>query len=206
MNDNLFLELDNALTTAIAGTQIQGPGNRFRTRPSAIVIEDSFNNIAFPMPLPIIDTKKYDLPKVIEQYTAMYSQDNFFSSTQTLPWHFTIELVGRQYIIYNTRPLDLRYPLTIEQLKELAKDKKILNEYTENILNSAINTQGMIFILVLGNSNFDVFAKQFYQKLGQFIIGPIARANKFAPTMYNNIIPLNMGKRFLTNILVNYVR
>ncbi len=206
MTNYLFQELDTALTAELAGSQIPSANNRFIRKVNAIIIEDTFNNLAFPMPKPIIDTKKYDLPSIIEQYTMMYSQDNFSTSLQILPWHFTVELVGRHYVIYNTRPLNMLYPLDIHQLKEVSKDKIILNSHTEEFLNSARDIRTTVRILVIGNSQSDVYAKQLYMKLGQFIIAPIARMNQFVPNLYTNLIPLNMGRRFLANVLTNYVR
>ena len=95
--------------------------NYIRTKPKGIIIQDTWNNFAFPIqPQPLIDTKKFDMVYLFrgfrEQYTAF--------DTMMLPWHFVIESISGRYYAFNTRPLTMKYPLTTDEVIE--KTKKLL--------------------------------------------------------------------------------
>jgi hypothetical protein len=186
--NKIYLENEAVLLT---------PNNRFKSKPLGIVIEDSVNNLAFPIPIPIIDNNKVNLPLIYSQYLSIYKIDNITSSI--LPWHYVIEFFNNNYIIYNTRPIDLTYIYTTNDIKKLAKP--ILNNNTKEILDSSIELKNMLHILIVGDSTQDVYTRQLYNKIFDFIIGPISRLYKFTPTLNTTIFLLNLGPRFLNNVL-----
>lgn len=185
----------------LSSSGIQNAANRFKGRPTGIVIEDSFNNLAFPLPFPVIDTNKQNLSLIIRQYLNLYNNDNF---NKALPWHYVIEFSDRGYVIYNTRPMDLMYPYTTSEV--LTLNKPILNDDTKHFLNSSRELQTMIHVLLIGDSTKDVYTKQLYQTINDFIIGPICRNIKVSPTIGTSIFPLNLGDRFINNILYSTFR
>ncbi len=198
--NQVYLELD----TSLVPNNQPIPGNRFRSKPIGIVIEDTVNNLALPIPLPVVDSDKFNLPMIYKQYSLLHSGD---SSLSVMPWHYIIEYLNRDYIIYNTRPLDLTYPYTTQEVIELSKDRIKLNDFTRQILaDGTPELKNMIHVLIIGDSTRDVYTKQLYRKLVDFIIGPISRINLFPATILTNIIPLNLGPRFLNNILNNAIR
>ena len=186
--NKIYLENEAVLLT---------PNNRFKSKPLGIVIEDSVNNLAFPIPIPIIDNNKVNLPLIYSQYLSIYKIDNITSSI--LPWHYVIEFFNNNYIIYNTRPIDLTHIYTTNDIKKLAKP--ILNNNTKEILDSSIELKNMLHILIVGDSTQDVYTRQLYNKIFDFIIGPISRLYKFTPTLNTTIFLLNLGPRFLNNVL-----
>lgn len=206
----MLIELNTvyeALGVGLISQEVQNQVNRFPGRPSGIIIEDTVNNLAMPIPRPILDDNKLNIKLIYQQYTALYSGDtNNYSNI--LPWHYIIEFYDRDYIIYATRPLDLSYVYTTKQTKELAEQNNvtILNDYTETVLNSSTEVKNFIHVLIVGNSNLDVYNKKLYMKIDEYIIGPISRQSKFAPTIKVNVIPLNMGKHFLLALLGHHLK
>ena len=160
-----------------------------------------------PIPRPILDSNKINISDIYDQYVNLYSGDtNNYSGI--LPWHYVIEFYKQDYLIYNTRPLDMQYVYTTAQMKLISSqnDSIILNDFTSKFLSSQNEAKNMIHVLIIGNSNYDVYNKKLYSKLGEYIIAPLARLNKFAPMVYTNIHPLNMGKHFLPNILIHHLK
>jgi len=206
----MIIELDavyEALGIGLISQQVQNQVNRFPGKPIGITIEDTANNLAMPIPRPILDDNKLNIQLIYDQYTSLYSGDTN-NYTNILPWHYIIEFYNHDYIIYATRPLDLTYVYTTEQTKILGKENEvpILNEFTRTFLDGTNNVKNMIHILIIGNSNLDVYNKKLYMKIDEYIIGPISRQCRFAPTIYNNVIPLNMGKHFLINLLGHHLK
>jgi hypothetical protein len=200
--------INEALDTSLSAAGVQQLSNRFTTKPEGIVIEDTVNNLAMPIPKPILDNNKINLPLIYEQYIGLYTGDtNNYNGA--LPWHYVIEFYQNDYLIYNTRPLDMKYPYSLDKVNKIVKanDYPILNDYTKQVLdNGQKNIENMIHVLIIGNSSLDVYAKKLYAKLGDYIIGPISRSNRFAPTLHNNIIPFNLGQRFLANVLIQNIK
>jgi len=185
----VYLENDEARLSNIA---------RFNTKPLAIVIEDSFNNLAFPMKQPVLDNNKQNLSLIYKQYISQYYQN---TQTSILPWHYVLEFIDNDYIIYNTRPIDLNYPYTTFEVKSL--NNLIINNNTTDVLNSNLELKETIHVLIIGDSNRDVYTKQLYNKIYYYVVKPICKVNKIIPMMYNTVIPLNLGSRFLDNVLYN---
>jgi hypothetical protein len=189
--EQLYLEADLGLKSK----SLQISSNWIRPKVTGFVIEDSFNNLVFPMDNPILDNNKQNLQLIQRQYDSLYSTE----TNSVLPWHYIIEYLNNDYIIYNTRPINIMYPYGLQEVKDF--NRKPLNDYTKHILDSADNTQTKIYILIIGDSNRDVYTKQLYKKIVDHIIIPISKINSFLPSLTTNILPLNLGNRFITNIL-----
>lgn len=180
---------------------IQSYGNRFKGRPTGIVIEDSVNNLAFPMQNPIVDTNKFNLPMIYQQYLAIYNGDLY---NKVLPWHYVIEFLNNDYIIYNTRPMDLMYPYTTDEVQKL--NNPIINDYTKDFLDSGFEIKNMVHILIIGDSTKDVYTKQLYRKISDYIIGPTCRIIPTTATINSTVFTLNLGDRFINSILTSTFR
>lgn len=172
---------------------LQLPVNRIRPRAVGIIIEDSVNNIFFPIPNPVLDTNKQNLPIIQKQYDTLYGGE----TNSILPWHFVIEYLDRDYIIYNTRPINIMYPYEITN--EL-KNTQMVSEETSQVLQMNPQIQNMIHILLIGDSTKDVYTKQLYKKIIEFIINPISKTSQFNPIWMNTVLPLNLGNRFISKL------
>ena len=97
----MLIELNTvyeALGVGLISQEVQNQVNRFPGRPSGIIIEDTVNNLAMPIPRPILDDNKLNIKLIYQQYTALYSGDtNNYSDI--LPWHYIIEFYEKDYII-----------------------------------------------------------------------------------------------------------
>jgi hypothetical protein len=178
----------------------QNAANRLKILPTGFVIQDAYNNLTTPVKIPKIDGPKLDYPKFIQQFQVLY----YNRVDVILPWHYVIELYQKNYIIYNTRPINLKYPYTTQQVKD-DPQSPILNEFTKQFLDSTNQLNTMIHVLIIGDSSVDVYTKFIYKNLDWFLIDPVSRSGRFSPTLYNNIIPLNLGKRFKPNNLLSYL-
>jgi hypothetical protein len=202
-----FNAIYEAIGVTLSAQGVQNQANRFPGRPSGIIIEDTVNNLAMPIPHPILDTNIINIQQIHDQYVALYSGDtNDYSGI--LPWHFIIEFYNRDYIIYNTRPTDLSYVYTTEETRNLVKtnNRHILNASSKTLLDSSTEFKNFIHVLIIGNSDLDVYSKKLYMKIDEFIIGPMSRQWKFAPTLNSNIFLLNLGKHFLPGLLNHHLK
>jgi hypothetical protein len=175
--------------------------NKFKPRPVGIIIYDSYNNPFFPIhPLPRVDSAKIDLILIYKRFRELYSQ---FSVT-LLPWHFVIEFIKDRYYVFNTRPVDMYFPVTNKDVinrQDLWDDatKKFMERYLFDI-------QDALHILIVGDSGIDVYTKKFYELLGRVCIVPYIRYFKIATNDYETIVPLNMGKKFNLSLVTKFVR
>lgn len=175
----------------------------FKSKPYGIIITDSYNNIAFPFDEPKIDNgRRLSLPLIIKQYIAKYSKNNQMG---LLPWHYVIEFYNRDYFIFNTRPINLRYPLNSEQVKTL--NIKYIDDKVIDFLNRKNrDVSQYIHIMIIGDSNTDVYTNVLYRKIAKIIIHPMYKLYKFSPKLNQGIFTLNIGKKFYSKLLGNYAR
>jgi len=169
--------------------------NRILNKPHSLLIQDSYNNPFFPIrPKPRIDTSQLDILEIYRRYRELYSQQ----TTTFLPWHYCIELVENRYMVFNTRPVDLRFPINNN---EALNNKKIYNidwdeETTKYFNNNNFDIAESIHILIVGDSNLDVYTLSTYKLIGQLCITPILRRYKLPGELYARVFPLNMGTKF----------
>ena len=179
--------------------------NKIRNRPKGIIIQDSYNNPFLPIqPLPRLDTAKVDLIKVHRRFKELYSK--FYS--HFLPWHFCVELVEDRYTVFNTRPIDMKFPLTNNELKERRKENKVeWDEVTQMFFNSDLfDLSECIHILIIGDSNLDIYTKQIYEIIGRTCISPFLKYFKLTEGIFQRTFPLNLGSHFNISLLQKYVK
>ena len=167
--------------------------NRMINRPKGIIICDTYNNPFFPIDTIKIDNAEQNINKIIRRYKELYSGDR----TNYLPCHYCIELIEYNYIAYNTRPLDLKFPLASNELED-DKIKKFLN-------NNVIDLREYIHVWIIGDSNLDVYSKKFYNTLATICIEPILFNNKLSKTLTDTVFPINMGSNFNMNKMSNLI-
>lgn len=158
-------------------------------RAIGLCISDTFNHPVFPMPRPVIDTSRLDTSEIFFQYQALYSANEL----STLPWHFLVELVGDRYVVLNTRPIDLRYPL---KSKDILNNLRTSNDDIKKILDN-YELQEYIHIGIIGNSNVDVYTQKLYDTIKTFCIVPIKRILKIRIPLNDFILFFNIGKKII---------
>lgn len=117
--------------------------NMMKTRPKGWLIMDSWNNKIFPTDIFSVDTMKFDTEKLAKDFHQKYG-----GSTRDLflPWHYTIELINQKPFVMQTRP-----PM-----------------YKSNIP----GFQNYHTIMIIGDSNQDIYPGLFYKQMAHMIINP----------------------------------
>jgi hypothetical protein len=175
--------------------------NKFKPKPLGILIEDSYNNPFFPIrPMPRVDSAKIDLFLIYKRFRELYSQ---FAVT-LLPWHFIIEFIEDRYYVFNTRPVDMYFPVNNQQV---INRQDLWDDTTKAFMkNYLFDIREAIHILVVGDSNIDVYTRKFYELLGRVCIVPFIRYFKIANIDYESIVPLNMGRKFNLSLATKFVK
>ena len=198
-------ENDKQIIRATGNKDKSSIANYFTSRPKGIIIQDTYNNFAFPIrPLPKIDKKDFDTQIVFKRYRELYTA----FGTSMLPWHYVIEMVGSKYYVLNTRPITMRYPMDNKELE--ARRNKIevkWDSLTEKFFNDNLfDISEAIHIAIVGDSTLDVYPKQFYKCMGSFAMRPIYYYFKFPDTLYTRTFPLNVGSKFNADFLSKFVK
>jgi hypothetical protein len=180
--------------------------NKFSTRPRGFIITDSYNNPFFPIfPTPYIDSSKFNLKEVFARYREKY----MMSDSIYLPWHFCAELVDDRYYIFNTRPIDLKFPLTMAEYRSWRQEYDIVwDDITESFFNLLpFNIEDAIHICIIGNTNADVYTKTMYSSISTTCILPFIRQYNLFGKLYQDVFPLNINnKKFNTEYLLRFMR
>ena len=121
--------------------------NTFSPMAGGFVIMDTVNNPKFPLKDILLDKGKYDGNFVLREYRRVYgmSPKEIF-----MPWHFQIEMVDREYIIQNTRPI--------------------------NYLSLFPEYRNRICICLVGDSTQDVYIPSLYTKIANLCIKPFTKS------------------------------
>lgn len=180
--------------------------NYFLTKPQGIIIQDSFNNFAFPIqPMPRVDTNKLDLPVLNKRLKELYLQ----FQNGVLPWHYVIEMVGNRYFVFNTRPITMRYPLKHDELikrEEHLPFEVTWNEETKEFMDHRrFLIEEAIHVCILGDSSLDVYPKSFYKALGQFCVRPFLYWFKLPQVSKTKTFALNTGIKFNFDYLFKFL-
>jgi hypothetical protein len=199
--DNIDALIVNNLGRTDATKDHPSISNKFKPRPLGILIEDSYNNPFFPIrPMPRMDSAKIDLFLIYKRFRELYSQ---FSVT-LLPWHFVIEFIEDRYYVFNTRPVDMYFPVSNQ---DVMNRKDLWDETTQAFMkNYLFDIKEALHILVVGDSNIDVYTRKFYELLGRVCIVPFIRYFKIANIDYESIVPLNMGRKFNLSLATKFVK
>lgn len=180
--------------------------NFFLTKPQGIIIQDSYNNFAFPIrPLPRVDTNKNDFLIMRKTFKELYI--NF--DHRVLPWHFVIEMLGNTYVVYNTRPLTTRYPLKHDELIKRRFNLPFHVEWNVETVDFMEKRRFLIeeaiHVCILGDTSLDVYPKQFYKILGQHCIRPFIHWFKLPQTSKTRTFSLNTGSKFNFEYLFKFM-
>jgi len=110
---------DTTIISNLTSSDKQSISNTFMGfKAMGVCISDTYNHPVFPFPIPIIDTAKADIKDIYFQFQTLYSSNEL----TLLPWHYLIELIGDRYVVYNTRPIDTKYPLNSKQILTISKN------------------------------------------------------------------------------------
>lgn len=182
----------------------QSNTNKIFPRPKGVIISDTFNNPFFPINFPRIDTSKFNLPEV----SSRFHEDYTGMKLDYLPWHFTVEFIRSQYYVFNTRPLDMKFPITTIDGQNIIDTNSVkLNNRTQNFFKTKpFNLNEAIHITIIGDSYKDVYIQRLYEILGRNCIGPILRYFKLSPSMWTKVWALNMGPKFKPSLLEHHLK
>jgi hypothetical protein len=175
--------------------------NKFHTKPQAIIITDTYNNPFFPIrPRPVIDTSKFDLLEIYRRYKELYTK---FTSL-FLPWHYCIEFVDDQYVVFNTRPIDTIFPITNNEAKKdflNAKPDEITSRFLKD---NVYDISQCIHICIIGSTDKDIYTRRFYELLARTCIVPFLRQYKINPGINTGIFGFNIGPKLNMNLLIKF--
>jgi len=115
--------------------------NMILNKPKGIIIMDTWNNPTFPMELFQVDTMTFNTSRIQDYFHEYYGGSK---RDLFLPWHYIVELVDEKPFIINTRPFSLKSGLK--------------------------NYQEFLTILIIGDSNKDIYPGKFYKQIAHGII------------------------------------
>jgi len=179
--------------------------NKFINRPKGFILSDSYNHFAFPIqPKPIIDTSKFNLKEIYLRYRELYSM----SKSIFLPWHFCCELIGTDYYVFNTRPLDMKFPLNSTDAIKWNKEYNIeWNKITKLFFKTRpFDIEDAIHICIIGSTELDIYTKTMYKSIGTICILPFVRQFKLFGSLFQDVFPLNItDTRFKSEVLIRFM-
>lgn len=105
---------------------------------------DTYNNPDYGVKSFKADDTKSNFKAFVEQFRKEYQWDKKYF----LPWHFFVEIVGREYVIHTCRPFN----------------------YQSNFPNNLYKNK--ITIMVLGDSETDIYMSDIYSKIANMCITP----------------------------------
>lgn len=171
-------------------------------RPQGIVIQDTWNNFIFPIqPKPRIDTSKFDIAEVFKRFREMYID---FPSIY-LPWHYMIEMVGNTYYVFNTRPIDMKFPLNNQEVLDYKHDFKN-KEIEDFFTNKVFQVDNMIHICLVGDTNLDVYPQKLYKLIGTTCVSPFFRDMRINGSFDNRTFAFNIGPKFRFETVIKFAR
>jgi hypothetical protein len=178
--------------------------NKFKIKPQGFILQDTYNNPFLPVrPRPRVDTSKMDLVEVFKRVRELYGR----FSMSFLPWHYVCELVGDRYYVFNTRPIDLQFPMTTNDVLRFKERKKTWDNVTNIFMNDRVfDISEAIHICIIGDTNLDVYPKKIYEQIGRTCMVPFVRYFKLPEGLFQRTFPFNIGKRFNMNLLTKFVR
>jgi hypothetical protein len=171
-------------------------------RPQGIIVQDTWNNFVFPIqPHPRIDTARFDLFEVIKRFRELYlSFPSMF-----LPWHYMVEMIGDRYYIFQTRPLDTKFPLSNEEV--LSSQHDFRDDITKKFFDNKIyQVNNMIHICLVGDSHLDIYPQKLYKQIGRTCINPMYRDMRIVGSVDTSVIGFNLGDKFNLESMKHFSR
>lgn len=161
---------------------------KFSYNPKGVLIQDTYNNPFFPIKNDIrIDSDKIDLKKIYKLFNELYNNKNSIF----LPWHYCIEFIEDRYYVFNTRPINIRFPYNNNKIStnNFNYDTQIF--FDDNIF----DISDAIHICIIGDTNTDTYTKDCYRLIGKICLSPLLQFFKL-PGLFQRVFLLNIGKRF----------
>ena len=152
--------------------------NIFRPKPKGILIFDSFNNKFFPLDIVAIDKGDFNLKSYISQFRRTYGGNE--SSDIFMPFHYSVELIGKTYFPIQTRPIMYRSKVP---------------GYEEYIT-----------VCILGDSNIDVYPHSLYKIIAHTILNSLHYIPSFKLDPSEHTEYHHMGKQFKIEQLKKHFR
>jgi len=146
-------------------------------KPDGWIIMDTVNNPFFSIDILPYDTREFDLGKIKKEFHRKYGGK---PNDLFLPWHYTIDLINETPYVINTRPFNY---------------KTFIEGYEKHLI-----------ILLIGDSNQDVYPEIYYRTIADFIINPFKLLHGFY--IYNNPSDFIFytGKNFKKDILMKFIQ
>jgi len=116
----------------------------FKQPPKGVIIFDTYNNQWFPLKTVKIDNNAFNLRLVKDDFHRTYGGTN---DLLFMPWHYTIEFVGKNYNVSLTRPIMY---------------KSLIPGY-----------ENYISVCVIGDSNNDMYTKDMYKVIAHQVLNSI---------------------------------
>lgn len=118
-------------------------------------------------------------------------------------------MIGDAYVVYNTRPITMRYPLkhqeVLDRENHLPFNVKWNSETKEFMRKRKLEINEMIHVCILGDSSLDVYPRKFYKTMGQFCVRPFIHYFKLPQSSYTRTFTLNTGKKFNFEYLFKFL-
>ena len=116
----------------------------FKRKPLGIILMDSYNNKWFPLKRIQFDKTTSNLRTIKNEF-----HQNFLGMNNDLflPWHYTVELIGKDYVTIVTRTLTY---------------KSLIPEYNNYIV-----------ICIVGDSKKDMYTPKLYKTIAHSILNPL---------------------------------
>jgi hypothetical protein len=198
-----YNQIDGDIQTRLVSSISDNSTNLFNSRPLGIIISDTFNNPIFSFDYPEVDISRESLHMILTQYKTFYAKD---TPIPMLPWHYVIEFssIGN-YILYNTRPINIKYPLNSKQCNSIIESNNIelYDDMTKDFFKTK-EIEDYIHVCIIGSSFKDVYTKFIYELIGRYVIKPYSRIYRFPPVNGQGVYMLNMGDKFRAQLLDFY--
>lgn len=187
----------------LVSSDTQNTNNKIKIKPQGILIQDTFNNLLFPIPEPELDTIKFNLPLIKYYYKLLYTKN----PVEFLPWHFVIEVIEGEYYTFATRPLDMKYPVSTFDAEDLiTKNNLTPNKEAQYFFKTKpFDLQDAIHVCILGDSNRDVYIDKLYEYIGRLCSGPILRYWRLPNKSGQRVINFNLGEKFIFSKLDHHL-
>jgi len=145
-------------------------------KPKGYIIMDTYNNPFFSLDTFKVDNSDFNLPRIKKDFHYMYGGK---PNDLFLPWHYTVDVVNQTPYIINTRPLTY---------------KNIIPNYEEHIS-----------IMIIGDSNQDIYTMEYYKAIANIIINPLRYISSLNLLNQRKDFEFKTGKNFDKNSLFKWI-
>ena len=146
-------------------------------KPKGWLIFDSWNNPWFPLTVRDIDTAEFDMKLIRKYFHLEYGGK---PNDLFLPWHYTIDIVNETPYVINTRPFNY---------------KNLIPNYEEHLT-----------IMLIGDSNRDIYNDSYYKVIANTIINPFRFLNGFYLLNQRKDFEFKTGRNFDIDRLFRWIK